>query len=217
MKRSAAAEGGGLMLGRPISIPPPMPQAAAMPGDADLPIDTREYRRTLGLFASGVAVIATEFGGSAHAMTANAVSAVSLDPPLVLFCPGKRSKLAEGLSGMRGFTINFLRADQEALATYFAGGWREAAAPPFRLLPARCAPRLEGSLASLDCRMHGIMDGGDHWIIVGQVMRLHCGIEPHRPLLFFRGQYRNVDESTGVPAPDFASVRDEPAHIHYER
>ncbi|MGH8150412.1 MAG: flavin reductase family protein [Steroidobacteraceae bacterium] len=188
-----------------------------MPDIADGPIDPRDYRRSLGLFASGVAVIATEFGGAAHAMTANAVSALSLEPPLVLFCPGKKSQLAEGLGAMQGFTINFLRADQEALATYFAGAWREANPPPFRLVPARCAPRLEGSLASLDCRMQGVVDGGDHWIIVGQVMRLHRGIEPHRPLLFFKGQYRGIDESLGIPAPDLASVHDEPAHIYYER
>jgi flavin reductase (DIM6/NTAB) family NADH-FMN oxidoreductase RutF len=185
--------------------------------DPDIGIDQLEYRRTLGLLASGVAVIATEVDGAAHAMTANAVSALSLEPPLVLFCPGKKSKLAEGLDRMQGFTINFLRADQEALATYFAGAWREATPPAFRLVPAHCAPCLEGSLASLDCRMQGVMDGGDHWIVIGRVMRLHRGIEPHRPLLFFKGQYRKVDESSGIPAPDLASVRDEPAHIYYER
>lgn len=180
-------------------------------------IDPHEYRRTLGLFASGVAVIATELDGEAHAMTASAVSALSLEPALVLFCPGKQSKLAEGLDRMQGFTINFLRADQDALATYFAGAWREPTPPSFRLVSAGCAPRLEGSLASLDCRMHGVMDGGDHWIVIGQVTRLYRGIEPHRPLLFFTGRYRRIDESSGVPAPDLASVRDEPAHIYYER
>ncbi|MGH8261535.1 MAG: flavin reductase family protein [Steroidobacteraceae bacterium] len=194
-----------------------MTEAPTTATDPDIPVDLREYRRALGLFASGVAVIATEFGGTVHAMTASAVSALSLEPALVLFCPGKKSKLAEGLSGMQGFTINFLRADQEALATYFAGAWREASPPPFRLVPARCGPRLEGSLASLDCRMHAVMEGGDHWIVAGRVIRLHRGIEPHRPLLFFKGQYREVDESAGIPAPDLASVHDEPAHIYYER
>ncbi len=179
-------------------------------------IDAREFRRTLGFLASGVSVIAADFGGSAHAMTANAVCSLSLEPPLVLFCPAKSSKFAAGLAAMKGFTINFLRADQEALATYFAGAWREQAPPPFRFVPARCAPRLQGALATLDCEMHRIVEGGDHWIVIGRVAALHQGVEPHRPLLFFKGQYRHVGEAAGKPAPDLVSVRDEPAHVFYD-
>lgn len=189
----------------------------SIPANAAMAVKPLEYRHTLGLFPSGVAVIATEFGGAAHAMTANAVSALSLEPALVLFCPGKRSKLASGLGEMSGFTINFLREDQEALATYFAGAWREPAPPPFRLVPAHHAPRLEGSLASLDCQKHDVIDGGDHWIVIGEVIGVHRGIEPHRPLLSFKGQYRRVDDSPGTTAPDLVVVRDEPAQIHYER
>jgi flavin reductase (DIM6/NTAB) family NADH-FMN oxidoreductase RutF len=180
-------------------------------------LDPREFRRTIGSFASGVAVIATSFDGTAHAMTANAVSSLSLDPPLVLFCPAKRSRFAAGLERLRGFTINFLRVDQEALATYFAGAWREPTPPPFRFVPARCAPRLEGALATLDCEVHQIIEGGDHWIVIGRVAALHRGVEPHRPLLFFKGQFRSVDESPGAPAPDLTAVHDEPAHIFYDR
>ena len=180
------------------------------------PLDVRELRRTLGFFASGVAVIAADCDGAVHAMTGNAVSSLSLEPPLVLFCPAKRSKLAASLGGAGGFTINVLRADQEALATYFAGAWGETAPPAFRFVPSRCAPRLEGALATLDCGMHQVIEGGDHWIVIGRVVGIYRGIEPHGPLLFFKGQYRNVDESAGTPAPDLIAVRDEPAHIYYD-
>lgn len=179
-------------------------------------LNTRELRRTLGFFASGVAVIAADGDGSPHAMTGNAVSALSLEPPLVLFCPAKRSKLGASLGRARGFTINILRADQQALATYFAGAWGGGASPPFRFVPSRCAPRLEGALATLDCEIRQVIEGGDHWIVIGLIVSLHRGIEPHRPLLFFKGQYRNVDESAGTPAPDLIAVRDEPAHIYYD-
>jgi len=181
------------------------------------PIDAGEFRRTLGLFASGVTVIAADFAGLLHAMTANAVSSVSLEPPLVLFCPAKRSNFGAGLDRMRGFTINFLRADQEALATYFAGAWRDRAPPPFRFVPAQCAPRLEGALAAVGCEIHEIIEGGDHWIVIGRVVGLHRGIEPHRPLLHFKGRYREVDESSGITAPDLTAVEAEPAHIFYDR
>lgn len=176
--------------------------------------DIRSFRETLGLFATGVAVVATQHGDEVIAMTANAVSSVSLDPMLVMFCPAKTARFADNLQDMRGFSINFLRDEQEALSSYFAGGWKHAPAPPFRFVPAVGAPRLEGSLASVGCKTHQIIDAGDHWLVLGRVLAVHRGIEPHRPLLFFKGQYRSVDHTAGAPAPDLIQT-DEPAHIFY--
>ena len=179
-------------------------------------IDGQEFRRTMGLFASGVAVIAAKLTDGVHAMTANAVSSVSLDPPLVLFCPAKKSQLAACLHEGQKFTINFLRRDQEAVATYFAGAWNESRAPPFRFVPSGDASRLEGSLASLDCELRDMVEGGDHWVVIGAVGALHRGIEPHRPLLFFKGQYQSLSTDRGTPAPDLGFVRDEPARVFYD-
>lgn len=192
-------------------------------------LDPRLFRNTLGLFATGVTVIVAQAGDEVHAMTANAVSSLSLDPMLVLFCPAKKAHLAQSLEAITGFSINVLREDQEALSTYFAGGWKQPAPPPFRLVPWESAPqsdasasvarapRLEGCLASLGCELHQVLDGGDHWIVIGRVVALHQGIEPRKPLLFFGGKYRNVDfTETGHPAPDLANVADEPAHIFYD-
>lgn len=191
-------------------------------------LDPRAFRNTLGLFATGVTVIVARAGDEVHAMTANAVSSLSLDPMLVLFCPSKKARLAQLLDKITGFTVNILREDQEALSTYFAGGWKQPAPPPFRLVPwesapqneaqtdAAGAPRLEGCLASLRCDLHQVVEGGDHWIVIGRVVALHQGIEPRRPLLFYGGQYRSVDFSASVPAPDLANVTDEPAHIFYD-
>jgi flavin reductase (DIM6/NTAB) family NADH-FMN oxidoreductase RutF len=176
--------------------------------------DTRQFRDTLSLFATGVAVVATQRGDEVVAMTANAVSSVSLNPMLVMFCPAKTARFADSLPDMRGFSINFLRDEQQALSTYFAGGWKHAPPPPFRFVPALCAPRLEGSLASVACETHHIVDAGDHWLVLGRVLAVHRGIEPHRPLLFFKGQYRLVDHSVAAPAPDLIQT-DEPAHIFY--
>jgi len=177
--------------------------------------DTRSFRDAIGLFATGIAIIVAEVDGL-HAMTANALTSVSLDPLLLLFCPGKKARLAQCLPDMRRFTVNFLREEQRALSTYFAGGWHEAAPPPFRFVHSPAGPRLEGALASIGCETERIEDGGDHWIVIGRVIALHRGIEPHRPLVFFGGQYRSVDFSPGTPAPDLSQVEDEPAHIFYE-
>jgi len=164
-----------------------------------------------------VAVIVGRAGEQVFAMTANAVSSVSLDPMLVMFCPGKKTNFAQHVGALTGFTVNVLRDDQWAQSTYFAGGWREAVPPPFRLVSSRCASRLEGSLASIDCEVERIVEIGDHWLVIGRALELHMGLPPHRPLLFFKGRYRNIDLHDSQPAPDLANVHDEPAHIFYDR
>jgi flavin reductase (DIM6/NTAB) family NADH-FMN oxidoreductase RutF len=180
------------------------------------PPDGRRFRDTIGLFATGVAVVVARADEEVLAMTANAVSSVSLDPMLVMFCPGKKSKLSKHVANLSGFTINILRHDQQALSTFFAGGWKEPTPPPFRLVPSRCAPRLEGSLASIACEPQQVIEVGDHWMVIGHVLDLHTGITPHRPLLFLGGRYRHVDFTESKPAPDLTNVHDEPAHIYYE-
>jgi flavin reductase (DIM6/NTAB) family NADH-FMN oxidoreductase RutF len=179
-------------------------------------VDQSSFRDLLGLFATGVTVIATQAGGEVHAITVNSVASLSLDPMLVLFCPSKRSRFAAILPQLNEFSINILRDEQRVLSTYFAGSRQEAQPPPFRFVPDGDSVRLEGSLAAIMCRTRQIIDGGDHWLVIGAVTALHRGIEPHRPLLFFKGQYRHVDFAAGTPAPDLSDVEDEPAHIFYE-
>jgi len=178
------------------------------------PLDARRYRDTLGLFATGVAVAVARAGDEVHAMTVNAVSAVSLDPMLVLFCPGKTTRLAAEVGRLSSFTINFLRREQQALSTYFAGGWQESSLPPYRFVPSRSALRLEGSLASLDCETERVTEAGDHWLVIGRVVHAHVGIQPHHPLLFFKGQYRGVDLTDRAPAPDLQSIHEVPFHFY---
>jgi flavin reductase (DIM6/NTAB) family NADH-FMN oxidoreductase RutF len=184
---------------------------------AEASLDPRRFRDTIGLFATGVAVIVGHANDETLAMTANAVSSVSLDPMLVLFCPGKKTKFAQSVQAMDGFCINFLRHDQYALSTYFAGGWKETQPPPFRFIPGGCAARLEGCLASIECEPVLIQEAGDHWLVIARVLNVHVGVPPHRPLLFFSGRYRNLDPTESAPAPDLADVHEEPAHIFYDR
>lgn len=180
-------------------------------------LDARRYRDAIGLFATGVAVIVARAGEDVVAMTVNAVTSVSLDPMRVLFCPGKKTRFAQFVSGLSGFTINILRHEQQALSTYFAGAWKEELAPPFRLVPSRSAPRLEGSLAAIDCTPEQVIEAGDHWIVVGRVWEVHQGVRPQRPLAFFGGRYRALDIAESKPAPDLTGSQAEPAHIFYDR
>ena len=179
-------------------------------------MEPREFREVIGLFATGVTIVVAEVNGQIHAMTANAVTSVSLDPLLMLFCPSRKARIAQDLAGLSRFSINILRQDQQALSTYFAGGWKDTALPPFRFVHSAAGPRLEGALASIGCRTHSVTEAGDHFLVLGEVICLHKGITPHRPLLFVSGRYRRVDFSEGVLAPDLADVEDEPPHIFYD-
>jgi len=175
--------------------------------------NSKAFREALGLFVTGVSVVATYIDGQAHAMTANAVSSLSLEPPLVLFCPAKRARFSALLPQAEGFSINFLRDEQEALSTYFAGFWKEPVPPRYRFIGSGGMPRLEGSLASLICKKRDVYDAGDHWLVTLAVEHLHRGIEPLKPLIFYRGKYRRVDATDGHAAPDIANTADEPVQM----
>jgi flavin reductase (DIM6/NTAB) family NADH-FMN oxidoreductase RutF len=178
--------------------------------------DQRQFRNTMGLFATGVAVIAVPAGDEVQAMTANAVSSVSLDPLLLLFCPAKKSHLSQHLAPAVPFSVNLLRADQVGISTYFAGAWLEPVPPPFRFVRVGATPKLEGCLASLICSVRSIVDGGDHWVVVGTVHELQQGSGPDEPLLFYKGRYGQLKLSAAGAAPDLAAVTDEPVHTHYD-
>ena len=168
-------------------------------------IDPKTFRQTVGQFPTGVTVIATAVDSRVHAMTVGSFTSVSLDPVLVLFCVDKRAKMAELIGHATGFSVNILRDEQEVLSTYFAGGWKQAKAPPFRFVPWDGGPRLEGSVAALGCSLDRTVDGGDHLIVIGEVKALHLGIEPRRPLIFHSGMYATVDRQTAKPAPELES------------
>lgn len=176
-------------------------------------IDSYLFRQTIGLFATGVTVIATEEAGEIHAMTANAVTSVSLDPLLVLVCVGKRTRMAEYLTLEKGFSVNILREDQQALSNYFAGAWTQANPPPYRFVRWDGKPRLEGCLAAVACECYKTIDGGDHWIVIGSVQDLHVGIEPHWPLLFYGSRYGRI--ATTEKAPDLGWV-EVPVQVFYD-
>jgi flavin reductase (DIM6/NTAB) family NADH-FMN oxidoreductase RutF len=158
-------------------------------------IEPRVFRDTLGQFVTGVTVIVMEAGGSVRAMTANSFTSLSLDPPLVLFCVGKATRMGELAHTAAGFSINILCREQQDISTYFAGAWRDAEPPPFTLVEWEGSPRLEGSAASLGCTIEQIHEGGDHWIVVGRVVAVHRADGVRVPLVYFGGRYVTIEEA----------------------
>jgi flavin reductase (DIM6/NTAB) family NADH-FMN oxidoreductase RutF len=157
-------------------------------------IDARAFRQTVGSFVTGVTVIALEVDGAMKAMTANSFTSLSLDPPLVLFCVGKNTKMGQVVHGAPGFSVNILRHDQEHLSSYFAGAWKEDAPPTFAFTEWEGGPRLEGSAAALGCAVEAIHEGGDHWIVIGRVLALHRSDDICPPLVFCAGRYARLAE-----------------------
>jgi len=151
-------------------------------------IDPRDFRNTVGCFATGVTVITAEIDGEPRGMTANAFTSVSLDPPLLLVCVGKTAHLGLAIHGVTHFSVNILSDTQQDLSAYFSGGWKTDVPPPFTLIPWEAAHRIDGAIAALGCITDRIHDAGDHWIVLGRVVSLHRADEG-RPLVFHRGHY----------------------------
>jgi flavin reductase (DIM6/NTAB) family NADH-FMN oxidoreductase RutF len=157
-------------------------------------IDTRAFRHTVGQFATGVTVIATEHNGSIQAMTANSFTSLSLDPPLVLFCVGKKAHLSAHIRDATAFSVSILARSQQDLSTYFAGGWKQPSPPPFDFIGWDAVHRLEGCTAALGCVVETIHEGGDHWIVVGRVLSLYRSEQAGTPLVFCAGRYAALAE-----------------------
>lgn len=148
-------------------------------------LDPRAFRQALGHFLSGVTVITTRTDAGVHGMTASAFSSVSLDPPLVLVCVGRKARLHELLTPGIRFGVSILGAEQQEVSNHFAGY-----APHAQLLWEEgwgATPVLAGAIAWLDCAVHSVLDGGDHSIVLGRVhaAATHEGL----PLAYYRGRY----------------------------
>jgi flavin reductase (DIM6/NTAB) family NADH-FMN oxidoreductase RutF len=158
-----------------------------------MPIDKNELRRVMGHFATGVTVITTlNKDGKIHGLTANAFSSVSLDPPLCLISVDKKAESYTSFEESRVFTVNILASDQEALSRKFAvSGGNKFEGVAYRI-GANGAPILEGALAYIECKLYAAYDGGDHTIYLGEVQQAE--VTESKPLLFFRGGYREIGD-----------------------
>jgi flavin reductase (DIM6/NTAB) family NADH-FMN oxidoreductase RutF len=152
-------------------------------------IAPERFRAVLGHFCTGVTIVTASDAEGAVGFTAQSFTALSLDPPLILICPGKNSTSWPRIETAGAFCVNVLAEDQETLCRGFAmQGADKFAGVGFEPGPATGFPILTGSLAWVECRLEAVHDGGDHAIVVGRVLDL--GIkEGARPLLFYRGGY----------------------------
>lgn len=163
---------------------------------ADASIDSREFRNTIGLFATGVTVVTAQVNHLRRGITANSFTSVSLHPPLLLICVDHNASMHPIMEVAEAFAVNILAADQRAASEAFARhGQREEVmnGVPFRDGPLG-SPILEGVLGWVECRVEERYAGGDHTIIVGRVESIAMERPGVDPLLYFAGGYRGIGE-----------------------
>ena len=156
------------------------------------PHNSRAFRDTLGCFATGVCVVTAETGAGPLGMTVNSFSALSLDPPLVMWAPARASRRFDGMVSAPAFAIHVLAADQEQLARHFARSGTD-----FRFSGlernGQGVLALPDVLARFDCTRDAVHDAGDHAIVVGRVQAAIS--RAGAPLVFSRGQMVTLAES----------------------
>lgn len=154
-------------------------------------IEKNELRRVIGHFATGVTIITTrDEEGHPFGLTANAVTSVSLVPPLILVCVDKKADTYPYFEKSGVFTVNILREDQETISRKFAtSGIEKFEGVGYRKNDLGCAV-LDDAIGHLDCRIVQAVESGDHSIYVGEVESADATDAP--PLLFFRGGYRKI-------------------------
>jgi flavin reductase (DIM6/NTAB) family NADH-FMN oxidoreductase RutF len=160
-------------------------------------VDVQRYRDAVGRFPTGVTVITAHWDGLHHGMTANSFTSVSLTPVLVLACVDRAARLHDLVLAAGQWGVSVLAADAEEVSARFASRGRaigEALTEvPHRFGPHTGAALLDGALATFECRTVAAYPGGDHTILLGEVLDVAVPRPAGSPLVYYRGRYRHPD------------------------
>ncbi|HKS23884.1 MAG TPA: flavin reductase family protein [Thermoanaerobaculia bacterium] len=155
-----------------------------------MPVDDNQFKHALSHFASGVTIVTTEHEGTDYGLTVASFASLSLNPPLVLVCINKSSSSHDPIAKSQKFGVSILGSDQEAISGRFAarGGDKFAGLDVRR--GSTGVPLVGNALATLECRVHEQIIGGDHSIFIGEVVDTKT--REGAPLLYFRAAYREM-------------------------
>jgi 3-hydroxy-9,10-secoandrosta-1,3,5(10)-triene-9,17-dione monooxygenase reductase component len=159
------------------------------PVTAAASLDPLSFRKVLGHYPTGVCVVtARQVDGSAVGLAVGSFTSVSLDPPLILFCPDKSSTSWPKIEPIGHFCVNILAHDQRDICDRFASKGGDKFAGLEHRLSTRGTPILDDVVAWIDCALHAVHEAGDHFIVLGRVLELNTMRAEH-PLVFFQGGY----------------------------
>ena len=156
--------------------------------------DVRAFRDALGAFATGITVVTTQDAlGEKAGLTVNSFSSVSLDPPLVLWSLDRESNVFDAFHQSDCFNVHVLADHQQSLSERFSGSDVDRFDGVSLEQGVNVAPLIVGCLARFQCQKVHQYDGGDHLILVGEVLRFDRTTE--QPLLYFSGKYSQIAQN----------------------
>lgn len=169
-------------------------------------VDQVAFRGALGRFASGVTVVSTVDEGVDHAMAASAFCSVSMDPPLILICVDRTNRFHDAVSASKSWAVSLLDEDAQEAATWFATRGRPLEnqfdrVPHHRGKHTRAA-LVDAALAWIECTTWQAYDGGDHTILLGEVVSAAVREAVDQPLLYYRSHYGSLVRSTASEKTD---------------
>jgi flavin reductase (DIM6/NTAB) family NADH-FMN oxidoreductase RutF len=177
------------------------PSTVTLPDVAEHPVepltvDEANFRRVAARFTTGISVAATRHADVDHAMTVSAFTSVSLDPLLVLICVEKITRFHQAVLASGLWTVSVLAEDDEEMSRWFALNARPTGGQlaDYAHHPGAKTgmPVLDAAMAVIECQTRAIYDGGDHSIVLGDVVGLDLDPAARRPLLYFEGNYRQL-------------------------
>ncbi len=161
-------------------------------------VSPENFRKASGQWATGVSIVTTvDPAGVPFGLTMNSVTSLSLEPPLYLVNVDNGSDTLPPMLASRTFCINVLGEDQEDLSNRFAKkGTDKFDDVDYTPGPETGAPRLAASLMSIDCRITTVHEGGDHQIVIGEVVEIVTDGNdgPRKPLLYYGGRYARLKD-----------------------
>jgi flavin reductase (DIM6/NTAB) family NADH-FMN oxidoreductase RutF len=158
-------------------------------------VSPARLREAMGHFATGVTVV-TSVGadGEPVGTTANAVTSLSLEPPLVIVCFDVGSATLAAIRGHGAFAVNVLGHRQRQLSANFARRGLAAVWDDVRHQRGPTgSPRLADVIAVIECTTEQTLPGGDHEIVIGHVRHVETNGDGATPLLFWRGEYTTLE------------------------
>ena len=161
-------------------------------------LDPSAFRDASGRFATGVCVITSSGAEGPSGMTANAVTSLSLDPPLMIVCFAQTARTLAAVQHSGRFGVHYLSHDQADVAARFASKMPESAKfEDLEWSERDGVPALGGCLAGMACHVRELLPGGDHLVGVGEVTSLWT--QEGDPLVFYRGEYWALSERQDAP------------------
>jgi len=158
--------------------------------------DVDLFRRAMGRFATGVTVLTTRAGDQDHAMTASALTSVSLEPLLVLVCVEREARFHDAVVEAGIWGVSVLSSQDRPAADWLATRGRPLHGQLDRIAhhfgTQTGVALLDGALSSFECRTVAVHPGGDHSIVVGEVVSVTSATHPGDALLYYRGRYVNL-------------------------